>query len=184
MNPPHENLPPTPSRFSRWWPRILGILLVVFLAIQLIEVDGMDNPPSDVAFEEPPEVVAILKRSCYDCHSNEVRWPWYSRVAPASWLIAQDVVEGRESINFSEWPEHPEDQAFNRQQVWDSVDAGDMPLWFYLPLHPEARLSDADKKILQEWAETELPDEEDEDGEEAASNDAGVAVSQDAAAAK
>jgi len=149
--------------------------VVAFLVIQLIPVEAMENPESQTPLNEPPEVVAILKRSCYDCHSNEVRWPWYSRIAPASWLVAQDVVEGRESLNFSEWPEDPDDQAFSREQVWDSIESGEMPLWFYLPLHPEARLSDEDKALLQKWSETEVEEDEEEEDEEAASTDGGAA---------
>lgn len=167
MNQAHENRPPGPSALKKWGPRLLGVLAAAFVGIQFVPVAAMENPASQPPLPEPPEVVAILKRACYDCHSHEVRWPWYSRIAPVSWLVARDVVEGRDGMNFSEWPEDEEDRAFNREQTWDSVDTGEMPLWFYLPLHPEANLTEADKAILKKWSETQAEEEEDEEEDEA-----------------
>jgi hypothetical protein len=163
MNQAHENRPPGPSALKKWGPRLLGVLAAAFVGIQFVPVAAMENPASQPPLAEPPEVVAILKRACYDCHSHEVRWPWYSRIAPVSWLVARDVVEGRESINFSEWPDDEDDRSFNREQTWDSVDSGEMPLWFYLPLHPEANLTEADKALLKKWSETEAEEEEEEE---------------------
>lgn len=167
MNSVHENRPPSPSKLKTWGRITLGALAAIFVGIQFVPVDAKENPPSQPPLPEPPEVVAILKRACYDCHSHEVRWPWYSRIAPVSWLVARDVIEGRKGINYSEWPKDEDDRAFNREQTWDSVQTGQMPLWFYLPLHPEANLTEADKAILKKWAETsaESDDEEDEDKE-------------------
>lgn len=166
MNQTHENRPPSPSALKKWGPRLVGALVVGFVGIQFVPVAAMENPPTQPPLAEPPEVVAILKRACYDCHSHEVRWPWYSRIAPVSWLVARDVVEGRKGINFSDWPEDEDDRSFNREQTWDSVESGEMPLWFYLPLHPEANLTEADKAILKKWSETEAPEEEEEDEED------------------
>lgn len=166
MNHTHENRPPAPSTLKKWGPRLLGALAVAFVGIQFVPVAAMQNPPSQPPLPEPPEVVAILKRACYDCHSHEVRWPWYSRIAPVSWLVARDVVEGRESINFSDWPTDEDDRSFNREQTWESVDSGEMPLWFYLPLHPEANLTEADKAILKKWAETSAEEQDEEEGDD------------------
>ncbi len=166
MNSVQENRPPSPSKLKTWGRLTLGVLAALFVGIQFVPVEAMENPPSQPPLPEPPEVVAILKRACYDCHSHEVRWPWYSRIAPVSWLVASDVVEGRKGINFSEWPEDPEDRVFSREQSWESVESGEMPLWFYLPVHPEANLTEADKAVLKKWAETEVEEEDEDEGEE------------------
>ncbi|MBL8897332.1 MAG: heme-binding domain-containing protein, partial [Planctomycetes bacterium] len=76
-------------------------------------------------------------RACFDCHSNETRWPWYSNVAPISWLVQRDVDEGRAELNFSRF-DQPQKEAHESAEV---VLEGEMPPWFYLPTHPEARLT-------------------------------------------
>jgi hypothetical protein len=84
---------------------------------------------------------SVAVTSCYDCHSNETKWRWYSNVAPASWLIQRDVDDGRRKLNFSEWPQNAHDLA-------DVVDGGSMPPTKYTLLHPDARLSSAEKARL------------------------------------
>ena len=129
--------------------RLLLSLLAIFIAIQFVPVDR-SNPPVTGEVPAPPEVMEIFKRSCFDCHSNETVWPWYSRVAPVSWLVAYDVDEGREHLNFSQWTSYSgEDQHELREEVWEEVEEGEMPLWFHLPMHPEARLSDEDKELIR-----------------------------------
>jgi hypothetical protein len=127
---------------------------VAFVAMQLVRC-SKDNPPVTGEIAAPAPVQAIFERSCYDCHSNETRWPWYSQVAPVSWLVNYDVVEGREHLNFSTWAElTPEKRAHKREEIGEHVvEKGDMPMPYYLPLHPEARLSDADKQAVKAWAE-------------------------------
>jgi cytochrome c551/c552 len=126
-------------------------LVVLFAAAQLVPV-SRENPPVEEAVPAPAEVRAILERSCYDCHSHEVRWPWYARVAPASWLVAWDVGEAREHLNFSTWNRYDAEKRLDHlEELWEEVDEGKMPLWYYLPLHPEARLSDADRAALRAW---------------------------------
>lgn len=131
------------------------ILIVVFgtgLLIQLIPVDR-SAPPTEAEVPATPEVRAILHKACYDCHSNQSVWPWYSRVAPVSWLVARDVHEGRRAMNYTAWNRLPPAKQIRRfRQSWKEVDEGEMPLWFYLPMHPQARLSEAEKAILKEWA--------------------------------
>jgi len=78
------------------------ILVAVFVLAQAIRVERL-NPPVQAEITADPAVKPLLRRACYDCHSNETVWPWYSNVAPASWLIASDVEEGRSNLNFSEW---------------------------------------------------------------------------------
>lgn len=134
----------------------LAFAVVVLLLIigQFVQPDRT-NPPVNpsASFEAvanpPAEAAAIVKRACYDCHSNTTVWPWYSRVAPVSWLVADDVKEGRAHVNFSEWGLLGPDAALRRLEgVCEEVKGGGMPLWQYRLIHPEARLSDEDVKIL------------------------------------
>jgi hypothetical protein len=133
----------------------IGIgVAVVLVGMQLVRFEHT-NPPVTGEIDAPPEVKSILRRACYDCHSNETVWLWYSQIAPASWLIARDVNGGRRHLNFSEWASLPPDKAAKkRRSSGKQVEKGEMPLWFYLPLHPAARLSDADKAVIQAWAQT------------------------------
>ena len=132
---------------------MIGIgLAVVFLAIQFVPVDR-SNPAVQTQVPASAEARAVLERACYDCHSNQTKWPWYSYVAPMSWLAAKDVQDGRAELNFSTWNLlSAEEQAEGVGESWEKVQSGEMPLWFYLPLHPEAKLSPADRAVLQAWA--------------------------------
>lgn len=133
----------SPRRLGSW---ALGTLLVLLLAIQLVPY-GRDhtNPPvvAEPAWNSP-ETRALFVRACADCHSNQTAWPWYSNVAPISWLIARDVEEGRKKLNVSMWGQ----QRNEGSEAAEAVREGEMPLWFYLPLHPEARLSPAEQQQL------------------------------------
>ena len=130
---------------------VLGVALV---GAQFIRVDR-SNPLVDGEIVAPAGAQAILERSCYDCHSNRTVWPWYSQVAPVSWLVGRDVHEGREHLNFSTWNRlAPDKQQKAVHEIWEQVSEGEMPLSIYLPLHPRARLSDADKAVLKSWADS------------------------------
>jgi hypothetical protein len=125
---------------------------VVFLLAQVIPVDR-SNPLMVQEMTADPEIMQILRRSCFDCHSNETVWPWYSYVAPVSWLVAYDVREGRRELNFSE---------FNRisasdlreviEEIGEEVEEGKMPPSIYTVTHPSARLSSDDIRKLRRWA--------------------------------
>ena len=123
------------------------------VAVQFVPVKGIgENPPERYAVKAPPEVDAILRRSCYDCHTNETAWPWYARIAPGSWLIARDVKKGRSRMNMSEWSDDDRDAIeLDLENSWEQVEAGHMPPWFYLPMHPTAYLSEQDKLTLKSW---------------------------------
>jgi len=116
------------------------------LAIQLVPY-GRDvtNPPviAEPAWDSPA-TREIAQRACFDCHSNETVWPWYSRVAPVSWLVYRDVQEGREKLNFSEWGQGEQEV----DEIVEVVQEGEMPMPIYLPMHPEARLGPAEKQAL------------------------------------
>jgi len=109
------------------------------------------NPTARYKLDAPPEVEAILRRSCFDCHSNETKWPLYARIAPGSWLMARDVHNGRNHMNFSDWADHDDDEKkTDLENSWEQVESGEMPKWFYVfPFHPSAKLSDADKALLK-----------------------------------
>jgi hypothetical protein len=124
----------------------IGAVLVV---IQLVPV-ARDNPPVEGRVEAPPEVAAILRRACFDCHSNETVWPPQAYVAPISWMIARDVREGREELNFSLWS--PVEARRAAKGLPDEVEKKAMPPARYLLAHPAARLSDADRAALVAWA--------------------------------
>lgn len=144
----------TRSRVKRIF-KFAGLgMVVVGVGIQFVPVkDVGSNPPERFALDAPPEIAAILRRACFDCHTNETRWPLYSRLAPGSWLMARDVHKGRTHLNFSEWSAvDEEERADDLQTCWEQVESGEMPPWFYVfPMHPAARLSESDKARLKSY---------------------------------
>jgi hypothetical protein len=130
------------------------VLVVLVVAIQFIPVDSA-NPPVESDIPTSPAVKAVLRRACYDCHSNETQWPWYSRIAPISWLLAWDVREGRAELNFSTWNQYSTQQQVKKlRESWKEVSEGEMPPWYYLPVHRDARLSAEARTLLEQWART------------------------------
>src|SRR5688572_27483192 len=120
------------------------------------------NPPLDPSqtiharLQVTPQVAAILDRSCQDCHSNTTRWPWYSNVAPISWLVIDDVNNGRSHLNFSEWGKLDNRQASKKlEEICEEVEDGAMPLQSYTWIHRSAKLSPEDVKTLCEWTAAE-----------------------------
>ncbi|TGK83845.1 heme-binding protein [Leptospira montravelensis] len=133
--------------------RIFLILLGVFLLLQFFPIDR-SNPPVKSEIQTSTEIKEILKRSCYDCHSNETVWPAYSYIFPASLLISHHVEEGREELNFSEFGLLAEKKQNKKiYEIWEQVDEGEMPPKDYLLLHPNSKLSDKDKEILKQWSD-------------------------------
>ena len=141
-------------RVGRW----LLLIGVVLVAIAQFIRPAKTNPAIDqsLALEShvpvDPKVAAILDRSCVDCHSNKTRWPWYSNVAPVSWFVIDHVNHGRSHLNFSEWGSY--DKSKQRkllEGMCELVREDGMPLASYLPLHPEAKISDEDKRTICDW---------------------------------
>lgn len=125
--------------------------MLALLAAQLVPV-SRDNPPVQLEVPAPRGVREVLERACYDCHSHETTWPWYAYIAPVSWLVVHDVHDARRHLDLSAWGRYDrEEQKEKLEEVWEEVERGEMPLWYYLPLHPEARLSDRDKALLRAW---------------------------------
>jgi len=135
----------------RHWKKALLLLALAAIGIQLVPV-ARTNPAGRGEPDAPPEVRSVLRRACYDCHSNETRWPWYAYVAPVSWLVGSDVEEGRQELNFSEWAAlSAKRQEKRRKRIGREVTAGDMPPWYYVTMHPAARLAAEDLKTLASW---------------------------------
>ena len=135
--------------------RIAMIVGAALLGIQLVPVPRT-NPPVESTVEAPSEVLSLLRRACFDCHSHETRWAApQSFVAPVSWLVAWDVTEGREEMNFSRWSGMtPKDLAKIAKKLPEEVADGSMPPAIYRLAHPEARLTDAEKATITAWART------------------------------
>jgi hypothetical protein len=134
------------------------LLLVgtLFAAIQLVP-SGVINPPSKGEIPAPPEIYAMLRGSCYDCHSNQTRWPWYSHIAPLSWAVARDIELGRRQVNFSEWREYyPATRKRKLQWMGRALEREDMPPFSYQLIHPSSRLSPEDRAQLRRWIAAQI----------------------------
>ncbi|MDQ7030952.1 MAG: heme-binding domain-containing protein [Ardenticatenia bacterium] len=130
---------------SRYWRHLFVLLAVVGVGIQLIPYGhSHENPP---VVREPrwdsAHTRELARRACFDCHSNETVWPWYSNIAPISWLVRHDVDEGRRELNFSEWHRFQE-----ADELVEVIQEGEMPPAYYVLLHPGARLSPEEREAL------------------------------------
>jgi hypothetical protein len=142
--------------------RIAAIVVVVALAgIQFIRPE-MTNPPVDPAVGNPqqlhadPAVEKLLRAACFDCHSHETSWPWYSSLAPGSWLVARDVKVGRKHLNFSLWGKYSLDRRLTAlNDIIEQVSSGEMPFRPYALLHSDARLDSSARSTIVAWAQRE-----------------------------
>ncbi len=147
-----------PARFRSLTGRALLALTAGFLALQVVPY-GRDHTNPPVTREpiwDDPATRELFFRACGDCHSNETVWPWYSHVAPASWLVQHDVDDGRSELNVSEF-DRPRQEG---DEAAEMLRTGEMPPWFYLPLHAEARLSARDERALEEGLVRTFGDED------------------------
>jgi Haem-binding domain len=137
---------------KKWIVRVGMVLLVGLVAIQFVPVERT-NPPVESDVPAAPELKAVLRRSCYDCHSNETRWPWYSYVAPISFWMAKDVREGRREVNFSVWNQFTGSRRARKfKEIVEQVEQGKMPQWYYVLVHPDAKLTVDNKEMIIQWA--------------------------------
>jgi cytochrome c553 len=152
----------------------VGVVVVTvgaafFLLIQIIQIGPQRTNPPIVA--EPkwdnPLTRALAKRACFDCHSNETNWPWYSYIAPVSWLLVMDVLHGRAAFNFSDW--HTGDMS--SAVMAEEINSGGMPLPQYRLMHPTARFTDTEKRQLIAGLTATLASEEVSPAEAASAND-------------
>jgi hypothetical protein len=142
--------------------KLKWFLVALFAGFALLQLTNppRTNPPvvSDWMARNapPPQIAARLHSACYDCHSSETRWPWYSRIAPISWLIARDVKDGREHLNLSDWPDdNPRRAAKRLENMSDEIGSGEMPLPKYAKIHADARLTESQRKELTDWLDAE-----------------------------
>jgi mono/diheme cytochrome c family protein len=152
-----QNLRGILSRFRYPWGILLKILGWAFAAAILIQIVPYGHSHTNpAATGEPmwdsPGTRELFHRACFDCHSNGTVYPWYSNVAPVSWLLARDVNGGRSHLNFTEWNK-PQKHA---KDVSNRINSGSMPPWFYLPMHAMAKLTADEKQALLEGAEKSL----------------------------
>jgi hypothetical protein len=144
------------KKILKW---IFGALVVVFALLQFTNPPRTNPPVIDdlmASSAPPPQIAATLHAACYDCHSSETHWPWYSRVAPMSWQIVKDVDDGRENLNLSDWPANdPKRAAKKLEDMSEQVGYSEMPLKKYTLIHADARLTESQRKELTDWLDAE-----------------------------
>ena len=128
----------------------LGV--VAAISAQFVPIERA-NPVGAGGPEVSDDLQWALRRACYDCHSNETRWPVWAYVAPFSWLVVRDVATARAILNFSEWAAYePARRVALRSTVGSTTATHRMPLWYYVSLHPDSRLSESELDALSAWA--------------------------------
>jgi hypothetical protein len=137
------------------WIALIAIVVVMqLLPSGLPEVTNQNTNDLIVNNKIPDSVVYLLKTACYDCHSNETVYPWYSYLAPVSWLVARDTKLGREELNFSLWESNNKmKKAKYLDNIVEEVSDGGMPMAIYPLMHPEAKLIKSDRQMIVDWAE-------------------------------
>lgn len=135
----------------------LYLLLAAFVVIQFFRIDKT-NPPVEQTKDflsvtnAPDEVANLMKAACYDCHSNETKYPWYTNIAPFSWYIADHIEHARKHLNFSIWGEYPEKRQMHKlKECGEEVEEKEMPLESYLIMHGEAELTGEQRELLEDW---------------------------------
>ncbi len=135
------------------------VLLAFFLAIQLIPrsynlSDKEETNDILTLYKAPKEIETLIKTSCYDCHSNNTRYPWYNKIQPAAWFMQGHIKEGKEELNFSEFASYSKRKQRSKiKSMIDQIEEGEMPLWSYTLAHRDAKLSAEDKVALIQWLE-------------------------------
>jgi hypothetical protein len=141
--------------------KILIVLLVLFIGIQFIraeENNGSADTPQDMShFVQVPEpVMNVLKTSCYDCHSNHTRYPWYSKINPVGMWLNNHIAEGKDEINFSDFSKYDVKRLDHKlEEIAEEVQEGHMPLPAYTFLHTDAQLTEDQTRLLVDWVKTE-----------------------------
>lgn len=138
---------------------ILAVLVVLLVAAQFVRpAKNLSTAASpneiNVKYPVPAEVKAVLERACYDCHSNQTRYPWYAEVQPVAWWLDRHIKDGKRHLNFSEFGSYPVKRATKKMaEVAEEVTHHEMPLASYTWMHAEARLTPAEIKLLADWGE-------------------------------
>ncbi len=138
--------------------KILLVILIVFVAIQFIQPAHNNNNgqvlPTDITkiVPVPDRVVDIFKNSCYDCHSNNTRYPWYSYIQPGGWWMASHIKKGKADLNFNEFGSYSNRKQQNKlRSIAESIEDGSMPIPAYTIIHTDAKLSKDQKKLVLDW---------------------------------
>ncbi len=140
--------------------KILLFLIIVFVGLQFIPVElnqseSISKDDFIVVTNPPKEIAALLKTSCYDCHSNNTNYPWYDRIAPVSFWVRHHIDEAKEELNFSEWNTYSEKRKNHKiEEIIEKTEEGEMPLKSYLIVHGEAKLSVTQIEQLKNWLDT------------------------------
>jgi mono/diheme cytochrome c family protein len=139
---------------------ILIALVVALIIMQFFPIDKT-NAPVDQAKDfltmenAPTEVAQLFKTACYDCHSDETKYPWYTSVAPISWFIKGHIDEGHEHINFSTWADYDaKKKAHKMEEIIEVVDGKEMPMLTYWMIHWDAKISEEQRKQMTDWVRT------------------------------
>ncbi len=142
--------------------KVLVATGLIFIVIQFFRIDK-NIPTSDSSLDfitvgqVPDDIQHILKNSCYDCHSNQTKYPWYAEIAPLSWWIGHHIEEGREHLNFSEWGNYSEKSKTHKlEECYEEIDEGEMPMTAYSLVHASARLQDPEKGELIRWLKSKV----------------------------
>ena len=142
----------------KWIKKVLLATGIVFIAIQFIQPAKNSNNQvltKDISksIPVPDSVQAILKNACYDCHSNNTRYPWYAYIQPTAWLLSSHIAEAKGKLNFSEFGNYsPRRQISKLDGIANSIKDGIMPLSSYKLMHKNARLTQSEKELLIKWA--------------------------------
>lgn len=135
-----------------------GIVVIVILVLMQFKRIDKTNPAYNeaedfITITQPPaEIATLIKAACYDCHSHQAKYPWYSNVAPVSWMVAHHIEEGRQHLNFSTWATYPEKKADHKlEECVEEIEEGNMPMKPYVIMHSEAKMTDAQKSALITW---------------------------------
>ena len=130
----------------------LLIVLAIFIGMQFIQTDKTnEQTPKHLEIKAPENIKVMLKNACYDCHSDEVRWPWYSNIAPFSWIIDDHVNNGKMALNFSQWENYTEEEKKKQLKEIFRTAYASMPLAGYIRFHEEADLSREQRTMIRMW---------------------------------
>lgn len=164
---PSTSLPTPAKKKFRWWRMLFTLLFLGFVVIQFFQPDKNNN---DVFTQQdissvvslPDTVQHLLKIACYDCHSNNTNYPWYTNIQPGGWWMANHVEEGKQHLNFNEFANMPakngkssaERQDHKLDEIKQTINKGEMPLNSYLWIHSESKLTQQQKKLITDWTDS------------------------------
>ena len=132
--------------------RALFIFLIIFIVMQFIRPDRINIAvEKDMEIQTPIEITQIFQAACYDCHSNETKWPWYSEISPFAWVIQNHVTEGRKALNFSTWEKYTQEEKKEHLKDIYRTAYASMPLPSYIFAHEEADLTKEQRNLIRIW---------------------------------